>query len=78
MVISFNVLKYFSGRKLQNKFFSICQPVVTRSQTGRNDVFSEFLTHITVGLIEKGLLFLGKMLVCGWNLPYLEVNGIYK
>ena len=29
------------------------------------------------GLIEKGLLFPRKMLVCGWNLPYLEVNGIY-
>ena len=40
--------------------------------------FSENLTHTTVGLIEKGLLFLGKMLVCGWNLPYLEGNGICK
>ena len=41
--------------------------------------FSEILTHTTVlGLIEKGLLFPGEMLVCGWNLPHLEVNGIYK
>ena len=27
-------------------------------------------------LIGKGLLFPEKMLFCGWNLPYLEVNGI--
>ena len=41
-------------------------------------VFSEILTRTTVGLIEKGLLFQGKMLICGRNLLYLEVNGIYK
>ena len=29
----------------------------------------DFFTHTKVlGLIEKGLLFPGKMLVCGWNL----------
>ena len=40
--------------------------------------FSEIFTHKTVGLIEKGLLFPGKMLVSHCNLPYLEVNRIYK
>ena len=41
--------------------------------------FSEILTYTTVlGLIEDGLLFQGKMSVCGWNLPYFEVNGIYR
>ena len=61
-----------------SKFLSICQLVVTRFQSRNNDAFSEMLTCATVGLIEKGLLFTGKMLVYGWNLPYLEVNGIYK
>ena len=41
-------------------------------------LFSELLIHTTVGLLEKGLLFPGKKLVCGWNLPYLKVNGICK
>ena len=41
------------------------------------DVFSETLTQARVGLIETGLLFLGKMLICGWNLPNLETNGIH-
>ena len=40
-----------------------------------NQIRSQILTHTTVGLIEKGLLFLRKMLVCGWNLPCLEVNA---
>ena len=41
-----------------------------RSQTGKNDAFiSEILTYATV--------YTRKMLVCGWNVPYLEVNGIY-
>ena len=40
--------------------------------------FSEILTYKTaLGLIEIGLLF-QEMLVCGWNLSYLEVNGICK
>ena len=26
---------------------------------------------------EKGLLFPGKMLVCGWNVHYLEFKGVY-
>ena len=41
--------------------------------------FSEVLTHTTrLNIIEKGLLFAGKMPDCGWNFPYLEVNGIYN
>ena len=31
---------------------------------------------ILLDLIEEGLLIPGKMLACGSNLPYLEVNGI--
>ena len=45
--------------------------MVRKSQTGKTDVFSEILTYTTVVLTEKGLLFAGKMLVCGWDLPYL-------
>ena len=41
--------------------------MVRRFQTGK---IVDFLSK------EKGLLFPGKMFVCGWNLPYLEVNGI--
>ena len=41
--------------------------------------FSEILTHTAaLGLIEKGFLFPGKMLVCSWNFPYLEINEIYN
>ena len=37
-----------------------------RSETGKIHVFySEILNYITVGLIEKGLLFPGKMFVAG-------------
>ena len=43
-----------------------------RSQTIKIDVFfSEILTYTTAGFLHI------KMLVCGWNLPYLEVNRIY-
>ena len=52
--------------------------MVTRSQTGKSMLISEILTHKTVGLIEKGLLFPGEMLVCDWNLLYLEVNETCK
>ena len=45
-----------------------------KSQIGKiDDFFSETLTHTTVGLIEKGLLFPRKMLVCGCNLPYWKL-----
>ena len=40
-----------------------------------NQIRSQILTHTTVGLIGKGLFFLGKMMVCGWNSSYLEVNA---
>ena len=33
-------------------------------------LFSEILTHTSVGLIQKGLLFPRKTFVCGWNVPY--------
>ena len=32
--------------------------------------FSEILTHTTIGFFTR------KMMVCSWNLPYLEGNGI--
>ena len=51
--------------------------MITKSQTGKiDDFFSEILTHTTVGLIEKGLLFPGKVLVWGCSLPYVEVKWI--
>ena len=47
--------------------------MATISQTGKNNVFfSEIVTHITVGFFPR------KMMVCGWNLPDLDVNGIRK
>ena len=53
--------------------------MITKSQTGKiDDSFSEILTHTTVGLIEKGLLFPGKMLVLGCTFPDVEVKWIYK
>ena len=39
--------------------------------------FSEDLTQKTVGVIEEMLSFPAK-LICGWNLPYFEVNETYK
>ena len=51
--------------------------MVRRSQTGKIDVFfRNFGPYTTVGLIETGLLFQGNMLACGWNLPYVEANGV--
>ena len=49
----------------------------TRSHTGKIDIFLRNLDPYNIGLVEKGFLFSGKMLICGWNLPYLEVNRIY-
>ena len=39
----------------QNNFFSICSPVATRSQTGKNDFFFflKMLTHTTVGSFHQ-------------------------
>ena len=68
--MSFKVLKYFSSGKII--FFLFACLWVTRSQTGKNDVFSGILTHTTVDFSHK------KMLVRDWNLAYLEVNGTYK
>ena len=39
--------------------------------------FLLILNNTTVRLLEKGLLFPRKV-VCGGNLPYFEVNEIYK
>ena len=41
------------------------------------DFKPEVLTGTIVCLIEKGLLFPRKM-VCEWNLPYFQVNGICR
>ena len=49
--------------------------MIAKPQIGNiDDFFSEILTQTTVELIEKGLLFPGKMLVWGGSLPYLEVS----
>ena len=55
----------------------VCLPVLTRSQTRNNwCFFSEISTQTTVRLNKKRVAIPRKMLVCNWNLPYLEVNGI--
>ena len=41
-------------------------------------LFQKILTCTAVGLIEKVFLFPEKMLLCGYNLPYLEIHRIYK
>ena len=41
--------------------------MVRRFQTGNIDVFQKSWAATTVGLIEQGLLFPEKLLVCGWN-----------
>ena len=47
---------------------------VTRSQArNKVDFFSEFWTHTTVGIFLQE-----KLIICDWNLPYLEVSGVYK
>ena len=51
---------------------------VTRSQTRKVDafIFQKFQPTQQTDLKQKKgcFLFPGKMLVCGWSLPYLEVN----
>ena len=74
MITSFKVLKQFFSGKISfslfpNLWYGDFKPEILM-------LFSEIFTHTTVGLIEKGLLFPGKMLVCDWYLPYLKVNGI--
>ena len=49
MIMSFKVLKHFFSHKVS---FSIWFPVATRSQTRKN-IFSEILTHTTVGFFQK-------------------------
>ena len=50
--------------------------MVKRIKTGKIVFFFFNLDVHNSKLNKKGLLFSGKMLVCGWNLSYLEVNGI--
>ena len=56
--------------------------MVTRFQTGDVDVFLEILTSVTVGLIEKGLLFPEKILFYDWDLielsKFLEYTNDHK
>ena len=77
MIMSFEVLKYFTS---DNISFLLFASLSNRDLKPKKFMlfFSEILTYTTVGLREKGLLFPGDTLVCGWNLPYLKVNEICK
>ena len=73
----FKVMKYFSSDKISFSLFASQWSGDFKPEISM--LFSEILTLTTVGLkIKKGLLFPEKMLPCGWNFYYLEVNGIYK
>ena len=76
MIMSFEVFKNFTSGKIN--FFLFASLRYQNLKLKKTMLFSEILTHSTVGLIEKGLFFHGKMLTCDWNLPYLEVKEIYK
>ena len=52
MIMPFKVLKYYFSGKI-SEFFSICLPVVTRSQTGKFFFLSEILTNTTVDFFHK-------------------------
>ena len=69
LIMSFKVLKYFSNDKIS---FFLFASLLKRDLKLKKLMFffSETLTDTTVGLIEKGLLFSGKILVCGWNFAF--------
>ena len=77
MIMSFKVLKYFSSGQICFLLFA-CLYLKDLKREKMMFFFFEILTHTTAVIIEKEVLFPGKRLVFGWNLAYLEVNGIYK
>ena len=53
--------------------------MVEKFQIRKIDVFFFFRNldqQAIIGFMETGLLFPGRMLVCGWNLPHLKANGV--
>ena len=63
MIMTFKYLKYYLSGRISFFLFA------SRLRKGdykpeKLKIFSEILTHATVGLIEKRLLFPGKKLVC--------------
>ena len=76
MIISFKDLKYFFSSKII--FFLFASLWLEEFKRQTLVLVPEIVTQTTAAQIEKGLLFLGIMLVCGWNLPYLKVNRRYK
>ena len=73
---NYHVLQSFEVFFLwQNKFFSIYLPGATRSQSEKKKNFFRNYDPQNNRLLG---FFTRKMVACGWNVPYLEVNGIYK
>ena len=73
VTMSLKVLKYFSCNKISSFLFaSLWQRDFKLGKLV--NFFSEILTRATVGLIKKRIIISRKMLVCGWNLPYLKVK----
>ena len=64
-IVNNHVLRSFDIFYWQNFYFQKCL------------FFRNFDPRTTVGLMETGLLFPGKMFVFCWNLPYLEANAVY-
>ena len=77
MSVSLEVLKYILF--LQQRKFSLFASLWQTDFKLEKLVtfFPEILTHVTVGLIEKIVLFTEKMLVYDLNLLYLKAKGIY-
>ena len=61
----------------QNKLLSVWKSVVRRFQTGKNDVFCKFWHMQQQDWKKKVAISRKNDDACGWNLHYLEINGIF-
>ena len=67
MIESFKVLQYICDAKITFPLFPSLWLEDFKPEKFMVFFFSEILIRTTVGLIEKRVLFPGKILVCGWN-----------
>ena len=67
-IMSFKVLKYFPSGKI-----SYLLAYVNKISSWKNSCFFQKSSST-----QQYAFSIRQMLVCGWNLLYLEINGIYN